>query len=169
MLETNYLCASIYDVMIQRLQSAWLLLASLAIFALFLFPIVHGVYIGGVPKTIKVTGVYEDIAGQMMRTVSFLALTVVTIIMGLLPIVIIFRFKDRKQQMALCYGFILANFGFSFWMSKTVQDIIDTTQIRTDNFGIGALMSTVSIIFILLAVRSIKNDEKLIKSADRLR
>lgn len=155
--------------MIQRLQSVWLFLASLSIFALFLFPLVHGVYIDLIPKTIKVTGIYEDVAGQMIRTTSFLALTIVTIIMGLLPIIILFRYKNRNQQMALCYSYIFVLFGFSFWLSKTVQDQIGTGNIKTDNFGIGVLLSTVSIVFVLLAVRGIKNDEKLIKSADRLR
>jgi predicted permease len=155
--------------MIQRLQSLYLLLASLAIFALFIFPIAHNVYIGAIPKTIKVTGIYEDIAGQMQRTVSFLALTIVTVIMGILPLIILMRYKNRKQQMALCWSFIFVLFGFSFWMSQTVQNVIESAAIRTENFGIGALLSSISIVFVLLAIKGIKNDEKLVKSADRLR
>lgn len=155
--------------MIQRIQSIFLLLASLAIFALFLFPIAHNVYIDNIPKNIKVTGIYEEVAGQMVRTTSFLSLTIVSIIMGIIPLIIIFRYKNRKQQLALCYGFIFAMIGFSFWMSQTVQNIVETARIRTENYGIGALLSSFSIIFILLAIRGIKSDEKLIKSADRLR
>jgi hypothetical protein len=169
MAETNYLCFSIYTTMIQRVQSVWLLLASLAIFALFLFPIAHNVYIGPTPKTIKVTGIYEDVAGQMQRSTSFLALTIITIVMGLLPLVILLRFKDRKQQMALCYGLVFVLIGFSFWMSQTVQNYVEMARVRAENFGIGALLTSISIVCVLGAIRGIKNDDKLIKSADRLR
>ncbi|EHQ28234.1 DUF4293 domain-containing protein [Mucilaginibacter paludis] len=155
--------------MIQRLQSIYLFCASLAIYALFIFPIAHNVYIGTIPKTVKVTGIYEDLGGQMQRTTSFLALTIVTIIMGLIPLIILMLYKNRKQQMALCYGFIFAMIGFSFWMSQTVQNVVETARIRTENYGIGALLTSISIVFILLAIKGIKNDEKLIKSADRLR
>ena len=155
--------------MIQRLQSIYLFLASLAVLALFIFPIAHNVYIGPTPKTIKVTGIYQDVAGQMVRSESFLALTIVTIIMAILPLIILLMFKNRKQQMALCYGLIFAMIGFSFWMSQTVHDIVEAARIRTENYGIGALLTSVSIIFLLLAIRGIKNDEKLVKSADRLR
>lgn len=155
--------------MIQRLQSIWLLLASLALFALFIFPIAHNVYIGAIPKTIKVTGIYEDMAGQMLRTTSFLALTVVTIIMGILPLIILVLYKNRKQQLALSYGLIFVMIGFSFWMSQTVQNYVESAKIRVEDFGIGALLTSISIVFMLLAIKGIKNDDKLIKSADRLR
>ena len=42
-------------------------------------------------------------------------------------------------------------------------------QINTHNWGIGLLLSSFSIVFILLAISAIKRDEKLVKSADRLR
>jgi len=167
--ETNYLCASIYDVMIQRIQSVWLLLASLAIFALFFFPLAHGVYIGGAAKTIKVDGVYQDINGHLLRTVSFLPLTIVAVIIGILPLIIIFLFKDRKLQIALSYSFMLVLIGFSFWMSQTVKGIAEGVTFGTNNMGIGIFLSSVSIVFTLLAIRGMKGDEKLIKSADRLR
>lgn len=155
--------------MIQRIQSIYLILASLAIFALFIFPIAHNVYIGAIPKTIKVTGIYEDVAGQMQRSVSFLALTIVTIVMGLIPLVILMLYKNRKQQMALCIGLVFVLIGFSLWLSQTVKSYVDMAHIRTENYGIGALLTSISIIFVLAAIRGIKNDEKLVRSADRLR
>lgn len=155
--------------MIQRVQSIYLFLATLAIFALFFFPLAHNVYIGTTAKTLKVDGVYEDIGGHLMRTTSFLALTIMSIVMGLVPILIMFMYKNRKQQIALCYGFILALIGFSFWMTQTIKQAAEGITFRMDNYGIGVLLPTVAIIFVLLAIRGIKNDEKLIKSAERLR
>lgn len=169
MAETNYLCNSIYDTMIQRLQSVWLLLASLAIFALFIFPIAHNVYVGATPKTIFIQGVYQDLGGQLARTTSFLALTIVTVVMGILPLIILLLYKNRKQQIALSYSFILVIIGYSFWMSQTVQSVTDGFILHANNYGYGMILTSVSIVFMLLAIKGIKNDEKLVKSADRLR
>jgi len=155
--------------MIQRIQSIYFLLAGLTLLALFAFPLVHGVNVGGILQNIKIDGVYEIVNGQAVRTVSFLMLTIATILLVLVPIIAIFMFKNRKLQLALGYGAILAIIGLSFWMSQMVQQYINGATLRTDNYGIGMLLSSISIIFLLLAVKGVKKDEKLIKSADRLR
>ncbi|WP_428328498.1 DUF4293 domain-containing protein [Mucilaginibacter sp.] len=155
--------------MLQRIQSIYLFLAGLALFALFLFPLVHNVYVNSKPLTIMVTGVYQDVNGQPTHTEFFVALTVATAILGLIPLFIIFLYKNRKQQIALCYSALLVIIGYSFWMSQTAKQIMGEVQIDTHNWGIGLFMSSLSLIFILLAISAIKKDEKLVKSADRLR
>jgi hypothetical protein len=155
--------------MLQRIQSIYLLLASLAIFALFLFPLAHNVYIDNKPVTIMVTGVYQDINGTQTHTQFFVALTVVAVIVGLLPLVIIFLYKNRKQQIAFTYSVLLVIIGFSYWMAQTVKSKMGAIVLDTNNWGIGLFLSSISIIFLLLAVSAIKRDEKLVKSADRLR
>ena len=155
--------------MLQRIQSIYFLLASLALFALFLFPLVHNVYVDGKPLTIMVTGVYQDAAGQQAHTEFFVPLTIASVIMGLVPLALIFAYKNRKQQIALGWGAILLICGFSFWMAKTVEGVMGSIQIDTHNWGIGLLLSSISIVFIILAINAIKRDEKLVRSADRLR
>ncbi len=155
--------------MLQRIQSIYLLLAGLAIFALFLFPLAHNVYIDSKPITITVTGVFEDVNGQQAHTQFFTALAVVTGIVGLLPLVLIFLYKNRKQQIALCYSAILVIFGFSFWMAQTVKQIMGSVMLDTHNWGIGLFLSSISILMIIFAIKAIQRDEKLVKSADRLR
>ena len=155
--------------MIQRPQSIYLLLASLAIFALFLLPLAHNLYIGNMLTTIKVDGMYRVDGTTLTRYTSFLALTIMCIVMALVPLIIIFRYKNRKQQIAFCYGFMLALIGYSFWLSQTVKQVTMGINFRTDNYGIGILMPTTAIVFMLFAIKGIRNDEKLIKSADRLR
>jgi len=130
---------------------------------------VHNVIIDGVSKTIKIDGVYQDAGGQLVRSTSFLALTIVTVILAILPLVVIFRYKKLNQQIALCYSLILVIIGYSFWMSQTVQQFMNGQQITTNNWGIGMLLSSISIVFLLLAAKAIRRDEKLLKSADRLR
>jgi hypothetical protein len=155
--------------MIQRIQSIYLLLASLVIFALFLFPLVHNVYVAGVPSTIKVTGIFQDMNGAQVHTESFVGLIAATAVVAILPLVLIFLYKNRKQQAMWCYAYIVVIFGYSFWMAETVKSYTGGVSLNTNNFGIGALLSSLSIIFALLAAKAIQRDDKLVKSADRLR
>ncbi|MGN6181358.1 MAG: DUF4293 domain-containing protein [Mucilaginibacter sp.] len=155
--------------MIQRIQSIYLFLASLAIFALYLFPLVHNVYVGPIPMTISVTGSYIDVAGNQVMKDHFVALSAVTAIIGLIPLVIIFLFRNRKQQIALCWSAILVIVGYSFWMTQCAKGVVGEGALKVSNFGIGVLLCPIAIVLMIAAVKAIQRDEKLIKSADRLR
>lgn len=155
--------------MLQRIQSIYLLLASLVLFALFLFPLAHNVYVNNKPVNITVSGIYQDVNGQNIYSEHFTAITAVTVIVALIPLIIIFLFNNRKQQIALCYSMILVLFGYSYWVAQAVKKAAGEIVIDTHNFGIGLFMSSLSIICILAALKAIQRDEKLVKSADRLR
>ena len=153
--------------MIQRVQSIYLFLASLAIFALYLFPLLHNA--GPIPMTIMVTGSYIEGPGVQAMATHFVALSAVTAIIGLVPLVIIFLYRNRKQQIALCWSAILVIVGYSFWMTQTAKSVIGDSALKVGNFGIGVLLCPVAIVLLIAAVKAIQRDEKLIKSADRLR
>lgn len=155
--------------MIQRIQSVYLLLVSLVLFSLFLFPLVHNVYVNGVPSTIMVTGVFQDVNGVQAHTQTFIALIAGTAIVAILPLILIFLYKNRKQQVALCYGYMLIVFGYSYWIAQTVKSMAGDVELAVRNFGIGALLSSIAIVLMIFAVKAIQRDEKLVKSADRLR
>ena len=155
--------------MLQRIQSIYLLLASLAIFALFLFPLAHNVYVETKPINLMVTGIYQDVNGQLVHTEDFLALTIITAIIGIVPIIVIFLYKNRKQQIAFCYGAILVIIGYSFWVAQTAKAATGGVTLDTTNFGIGLFLCPAAILLLILAIKGIQRDEKLIKSAERLR
>jgi hypothetical protein len=155
--------------MLQRIQSIYLLFASLVLFALFFFPLAHNVYVADKPVSIMVTGIFQDDNGAQKHTESFTALTAMTAIVALIPLVIIFLFKKRKQQIALCYSAILVLIGYSFWMAQTVKNAVGSIQLDSRTMGIGLFLTSLSIVLLILAAKSIQRDEKLIKSADRLR
>lgn len=155
--------------MLQRIQSVYLLFASLVVWALFLFPLVHNVYVNGIPSTIKVTGVFQDVNGVQAHTQTFVALIVATAVVAILPLILIFLYKNRKQQIMLCYGYILVLFGYSFWLAQNVKSATGGADLTTNNFGIGMLLSSISVVLAIMAAKAIQRDEKLIKSADRLR
>lgn len=155
--------------MLQRIQSIYLLFASIVMFGLFLFPLAHNIYVSGKLVNVTVTGVNEIVGGQEKLIESFTALTVVTAIVALVPLVIIFLYKNRKQQIALCYSAILVLIGYSFWMAQTVKQVVGAITLEYKNMGVGLFLTSLSIILIIFAVKAIQRDEKLVRSADRLR
>jgi len=156
--------------MLQRIQSVYLLLASLAILALFLFPLAHNVYVDNKPINIMVMGVYQDVNGQQQLTDHFVALTAVTAIVGIIPLIIIFLYKNRKQQIALCYSSVLVIIGYSFWIAQAAKAATGGgVTLDFKNFGIGLFLCPLAILLYIFAIKGIQRDEKLVKSADRLR
>ncbi|MEO8795023.1 MAG: DUF4293 domain-containing protein [Daejeonella sp.] len=155
--------------MVQRVQTVWLFFASLAIFCLFLFPYLHVLSANGTAKALKVTGVYENINGEVVHTSMFLPLIIITVILGLIPLVIIFFYQNRKTQIQICYFNIVAILAFSFWLVQVAKQVFGDITLQIGNYGIGVILPSLAILFTILALRGIRNDEKLIKSADRLR
>ena len=52
---------------------------------------------------------------------------------------------------------------------QAAKQAADGIVLGANNYGIGLILPSLAILFIILAIRGIRNDEKLIKSADRLR
>lgn len=155
--------------MIQRIQSVWLFFATACIFGLFLFPYLQVLNPDGSASLIKVMGVYQNIAGQQVQTQPFLGLTIASVILALIPFITIFLYKDRKKQVMLCYLSIVLVIAFSFWLIQTAKGVLGPVELRAENYGIGTLLPSIAILFLILAIRGMKKDDKLIKSADRLR
>ena len=155
--------------MLQRIQSVWLFLATGALFALMLFPYLQIIDINGAPKVFKATGIYESVNGQVVQTKSFLALTVATVLLGLLPFVIIFLYRHRKRQVNLAYITIILILGYIFWLLETTQEFVGNLNLKPENYGIGVLLPSLAILFLIFAVKGSRRDERLVKSADRLR
>ncbi|NEU09890.1 DUF4293 domain-containing protein [Flavihumibacter sp. R14] len=155
--------------MLQRVQTIWLFFATAAIFSLFLFPYLQVLGPDGTAKALKVTGVYQDMNGQVVQTEPFLALTIATVILGLIPFVIIFFYRNRKKQINISYLAILAILGYSFWLVQTAKNVLGNVTLQLGNYGIGVILPSLAILFIILALRGIRKDEKLVRSADRLR
>ena len=155
--------------MLQRVQTIWLFSATAAIFSLFLFPYLQIYNLNGSFRALKVTGIEESIGGQIVQTEPFLALTIATVILGLIPFITIFLFKNRSLQIKLCYLSITSILGFSFWLVQTAKQALGAITLQSENYGLGVILPSLSVFFMILALRGIKKDEKIIKSADRLR
>lgn len=156
--------------MIQRIQSIYLLAASLVLFALFLFPLINNLILNGHPDSIMVTGVYEVINGVRTKTASFLWLSIATVVAAVLPLAGIFMYKNRKQQSAYLYIVIVLIIGYSFLLAETAKGFIgEGVTLRPENYGLGMILSSLAIVLLIFAIKGISRDEKLVRSADRLR
>ena len=157
--------------MIQRVQTVWLLISSLVLFGLFLFPYIGYIDLVGLGKNIYVTGVYSSANNVTTKESGFLLMTIVTVLIALFPLFIIFKYKTRKLQLRLILGQVILLCLFSIWMFITANQILGQINqtIGANNIGVGFFLLPVSILCLALAIRGIRNDEKLIKSADRLR
>lgn len=152
--------------MIQRIQSVWLLIASISVLALLFIPIVVSQQ-GAMQYEITALGLFSKTEGASQQIETFIPLIVLTILVALLLISSIFLFNNRRIQKRVISIAVLVLLGYSFLSSRYVNEI--PGGIEQSSFGNGLYLPLVAIIFSMLAVRGINNDDKLIKSADRLR
>lgn len=148
--------------MIQRIQSIWLLLAAFTILCLVFVPSLGAAASGGY-YTLFASGLkLEGVANQATNY----PLLISTVLAGLISLVNIFNFRNRKLQVRIASFNIVLILALSFWMAQLVRGLDGLTTLDIE---LGLYLPIVSIIFTFLAIRGIKKDEKLIRSADRLR
>lgn len=145
--------------MIQRIQSVFLLLASLSFWSLFKLPFAAS------DKT--ASPFFED---QLLNINDHTLLLILSILGGLVTAASIFLFKNRTLQMRL--GILNIIFSIfliivAVWLVFSKAPSIDSTLEISDKMGL--YMPVISLILVGLANYFIKKDENLVKSMDRLR
>lgn len=143
--------------MIQRIQTLWLLFASLISGLLFIFPLYQ---YSNAAETNRIIGAKNEYA-----------LLLIAGIMTLLSMFAIFMYSNRKLQKRLIWVGILASVSFVVMMLMKVDTIrkVSMGNIREEYLLPGPLLPILSIILLFLAFKGIRKDEKLLKSVDRLR
>ncbi|MCY7421013.1 MAG: DUF4293 domain-containing protein [Chitinophagaceae bacterium] len=135
--------------MIQRIQTIWLLLASVCAFLTLKFPLYSGS---------TTTAPFVELNGQYN-----ILLLILTVIVGTLAAVSIFLFKNRKLQMRLALA------GVALEAGCTALYFTQLKNFTTGNFALGSVLTFGVLVFFIMAVAAISKDQKLIKSLDRLR
>lgn len=146
--------------MIQRIQSIFLFLAGGASFG------VLGLPFATTEKSQASSTLFAD---SVFNTQDNIALMVFFGIAGLLAIIDIFMYNNRQLQIRLgMFAFIANIIGLILGIFLFFNDM---QSINTDNIddGLGAYLPIVAGILLLFAIRFIRKDEKLVRSADRLR
>ena len=147
--------------MIQRIQSIWLLLAALAAVSLLFVPIIG---LGSAEGYFTLNG--AGLKNEALPTTNNYPLLISTIAAALISVANIFNFRNRKLQMRLIWINILLLIGLGLWMFLLGKSV---TGLKTLDIEEGVFVIPVAIILLFLALRGVNNDEKLIRSADRLR
>jgi predicted MFS family arabinose efflux permease len=140
--------------MIQRQQTLWLLLSTIAAILSFMFPFVTGREL--VEKT-HMERISDVDAGSNF---FLLVLTGASLI---LSSVIIFLFKNRKQQMQLCLAGILLS------VLIIILYILQMNKLIKPTLALSCIFPFAIVVGYFMAFRNIRKDEKLVKSLDKLR
>ena len=146
--------------MIQRIQSIFLFLASLATFGLF------GLPFASTPNAINASTIFGDTIYNLQ---DHIALLIIFGLGGLLALVAIFLFKNRKLQLNLGRVALIANIiGLLLAFALFYNDSGNLGTVEPNDEA-GLYMPFIAVVFLGLALRFIGKDEKLVKSMDRLR
>jgi len=158
--------------MIQRIQTVYLSLAVIALALIFAFPLAqffseNGAYV------FSVTGLKNMVPGEpeAFTAMVFFPLIIVTAGIALLTVFTIFQYKKRPFQIKLTNISVLSSIalimGVFFFYIPMIEKKINIVPDYSKAFGI--YLPLVALVFLIMANRAIKRDDKLVRSADRLR
>ena len=156
--------------MIQRIQSLFLFFVFATSLAAFFYPIAN--FLSSAVYTIEL-GVFgiKEFADYGMEWPNTILLPIVLGLTGLIAFITIFLYKRRRVQVRLIRFDLLLNIIYlALIFFYYVPELETITQTNADYISEpGIYLPIVSVVFLILANRFIAKDEKLIRSADRLR
>lgn len=158
--------------MIQRKQTLFLALAAMCVALMFVFAI--GIYTLPDQPAEVTFGVLGTMVGGQDALFAPKPLVPLQAVAGLAILMLgatVFMFKDRKRQLRFanfCYMVLLGLFAAVFMSEHSMQAVIEEKG-GSGGVGAGYFLPLVALVFTFLAVRGIRADEELVKSADRLR
>lgn len=153
-----YFCGQFKSLMIQRIQTVYLLLATL----------LSGGLIFAINLWINEDGSeFFAIDSFALGNTLLKVMTALFFVSALITLIAVFKFKNRQLQFVLGRLSILNNFILLGILVYFTQNL--SGEIKVSEKGIGLLIPILTIILVVLANRAIKRDEELVKSVDRLR
>lgn len=136
--------------MIQRIQTVWLLVASVIAFLTLKFSFYSGTYLA------------DNLYHQLNGTGNFL-LMITTIALGVLTLITIFLYKTRVIQLRLCIAGILLDLLLIFFYFRAIRDF------SKGEYAISSAAHIIIIAALIFAARAINKDEKMVRDSNRLR
>lgn len=153
--------------MIQRIQTAFLIIATILLVFMVFMPIAsvvrptdEVVFELGFKGLESANGVQEPFTSYPMSILVLLCLAIC--------ITTIFLFKRRMLQIRLCVVnivLLLGLQGLSYYFAQVAQSSIDGSL----SFSLIFVFPLISAILVFLALRAVARDEALVRSLDRLR
>ncbi|MFM2225205.1 MAG: hypothetical protein RJA07_1407 [Bacteroidota bacterium] len=144
--------------MIQRIQTIYLLLASICLALVYFFTVWS-----------CVINLESNPIIYQLKIAAHLPLLLSLAIAFAITILSIFYFKNRKKQIWFCVAAIFTVIAFlalcNFYIANEKKDF----DLVSSAYSLAMLLPFAAILFIALAIWNIRKDERLIKSLDRLR
>jgi len=158
--------------MIQRIQTVFLFLAFLSAVALFFFPLA-GIYSNTATYKFYVYELKNMVPGEVsiFTFMTTFPLLLLNILVGAFSLAGIFLYKNRILQAKIVRIAILSDIILIALVFFVYARIIETNLLASPDYldEAGIYFPLISLIFLIMANRSIIKDEKLVRSADRLR
>lgn len=150
----------IQGTMIQRIQSIFLLLSGVACFGLLALPFA---------ATAEPVAQSVFFADGLFNILDHPAIMAIFLVAGGLSLLSIFLYKNRTNQARLAQLAIVANIiGLILAVVLFMQDAAVQTEVVVDD-KLGLFLPPISLVFLFLAIRAIRKDDKVVRSMDRLR
>jgi len=149
-------------MVIQRIQSVYLLIAVILMVVFAFFPALSfelggREFVYGALETGKVGATHIDPLMLML-----------VVLISLLAFIDIFLFKNLQRQMTVCFVDIII--GLAMLVSIGIQAfIVGNREGVVLNWQYYLVLPVLSIIFLMMAHKSMSNDKKKLRDADRLR
>ncbi len=143
--------------MIQRIQSIWLLLVAVCAFATLKISTYAGNLIQE-PTDLSGKVIYQELNGM-----SSVGNSIITIGVGILALVSIFIYSNRKLQIKLCVA------SFFIELSLITMYYFSTKMFKEGSYLIGAILHILIFVFLILAIMGIRKDTKIVEESSRLR
>lgn len=148
-------------VMIQRIQTLYLLISAILIGLLFLIPFAE-IAKDGVVLLFNFKGILLD--GAIKE--NGIAVSILIVIIFALHGFAVMSYKKRIRQIKIIVSIIFVLLGlFGLFFFFTYYSYMDAPI----SYKIGMVFPLIAIILDYLAIRAIRNDEALIRSIDRIR
>lgn len=154
--------------MIQRIQTLYLLLATICIGAMLLLPLAG--YTDGTTEYILKAFMITDSEGTAVQPAIYMGILLA--LSALVPFVTIFLFKNRLLQIRLCVAELVLLVGSQIMVGIYVY--LACRAVKELPFGAASIevwtaLPLAAIIFIVLALRAVFRDEMLVRSLNRIR
>ena len=149
-------------MVIQRIQSVYLLIAVILMAVFAFFPALSFT-LGD--NTVLYGALETGRAGHLHINLLLLTLTV---LIALLALIDIFQYKNLQRQMTVCFVDIII--GLALIVAIGIQAfVIGNRDGWTVSWQWALCLPVLSIIFLMLAHKAMSHDKKMLRDADRLR
>jgi hypothetical protein len=150
--------------MIQRIQTVYLFVAAAAIVAMFFFPVAS--FFGDTYYfNLKLSSISDD-TYVAINTIPLIVMAAILIVM---IFSCIFAFRNRLLQIKLIRFTVLLNLAFIIIIYfGYIDNIVKKANVEVQ-YQTGVYFPLIALIFLILAMRGVMNDEKKVRAADRLR